>query len=1554
MAAMGALSNRVHDIIRRMADNLTQAEATKTCYGILAIMSREDASKTIIAKNGLDIILSGMQTHMDKADVQESGCDLLWSLAFNNSAIKELIGNCNGTGVVVRSLKRHSKSPEFLKSACGALSNLCQFKVNQQGVASHGGLQPLINSIGIHQRNAKLLPFIFDALASLIVGNEENARMVSSQDGIAKILTATVAHKDVAEVVKSGCHALAILSDVKGQASKIAFAGGVASILPLLDLHPAYPDFHRVAAVVLLRMLQESSHVVREIASNDGIRILLKSLDKGGAQQDTVAAITHILSTVTNPLAATTTSIENQLWLPSTGGSSNSLGDNDHLSVGSSQPRRGRFRSDARYVVPSDPSLEPLGSPIRPPLQRKPHQKDVSALLGLVKLMGQYTERKDVARASCRLLNNLIGYAGVIMALDNVGLMDKVFDCVNIHRNTKDILESAASLLKAIHKRTFPAFTGHKISSIRGLMHLVRCKIHDDEVVVASLEMLLKLAEGDAQRSSSANMSISSSVSHAIWEEEAVALCASILENTTTACPKTGSSTLDNSTLPWTKTTPKLITSVLDYLECVSGHRAADSKMCYPQALNLNIQNIMGLIPSRHGDIAARLQRLLPHVQAHMESNALGLDNSHNAKKVSNSGATGNGTGGTGAHRSDGKSHKSQHTDGRTDSAETPTKKKKQQSSSEKLDPADSSPTLPDSGGKKKSTSASGYASRRQQVDRTTNSTVVVVPDDMEFQTSAQPMHPLKFYSQLSESQRSQAVPTLINTYPSFLEALASDFAMSALALEGEGTGGEFAGSGGRGGIGGGMYQQPIEAAMPTRMQLCYESSSPAGRDIISKCPNPVPYETPLEGVGKPFAHSLTFDSEFESGNLQRAVQRGEKEYDLCLRCDVHTPGHTQWFYFAVSNTYPPDLLAAFDEGKSVTYPKYRFNITNLTKPDSLFNQGMRPVVYSCRDAKTKGTGWVRSGSNISYYSNPFTRGNAAGEGVATYFSLSFTLELTNPRDTYLVAYSYPYTYTDNKAHIQQLLGKPGAKDIIKHSVLCNTISGADLDLLVITNFRDKENLGPIYNMSTGKIDAADTQSKSARKKAKMNRKALVISARVHPGGIYVLLCFVDDDHRLHFLLCSLETPASWMMRGALDFLTSNNPNAKLLRQAYVIYVVPMLNPDGVIFGNNRCGLAGVDLNRQWKNPTKSLHPTVFALKTLLQEQKTVREISMYIDLHGHSRKYNIFMYGCEEKKRPNPKVRAFPKFFSLHNVGKKYVSYADCSFHVRKGRESTARVVVSRDIGIPLSYTVEATFCGTDSGALKYCHMNTGHLEEVGIALVDSFIQYAISEGDVSDAVILSSRKNSGSSASSNVENKNLKNMTTSVRNSNSTDNKKEKKKAAASPSPLPTDESTSGNDSGRLEYISDAGDDVVSDVEDDIEDDASCVQSVATGSEGSTRSSTGYALEKSAGTFSLRGVKTAGSDSGVRSPAGIALMSARARSDTAPLAGATFVKDKGGATRLLARDDGFSFSESVSANRMIAGIVSSNKPASAQPAFTSETSDRWRLNAVLYCGLV
>jgi murein tripeptide amidase MpaA len=35
------------------------------------------------------------------------------------------------------------------------------------------------------------------------------------------------------------------------------------------------------------------------------------------------------------------------------------------------------------------------------------------------------------------------------------------------------------------------------------------------------------------------------------------------------------------------------------------------------------------------------------------------------------------------------------------------------------------------------------------------------------------------------------------------------------------------------------------------------------------------------------------------------------------------------------------------------------------------------------------------------------------------------------------------------------------------------------------------------------------------------------------------------------------------MMKGSLDFLTSNAPAAQHLRQEFVVFVIPMLNPDG-------------------------------------------------------------------------------------------------------------------------------------------------------------------------------------------------------------------------------------------------------------------------------------------------------------------------------------------------------------------------------------------------------
>ena len=42
----------------------------------------------------------------------------------------------------------------------------------------------------------------------------------------------------------------------------------------------------------------------------------------------------------------------------------------------------------------------------------------------------------------------------------------------------------------------------------------------------------------------------------------------------------------------------------------------------------------------------------------------------------------------------------------------------------------------------------------------------------------------------------------------------------------------------------------------------------------------------------------------------------------------------------------------------------------NLAKPDSLFNEGMKVLVFSEKLAEEKDIGWHRAGYNIGYYQN--------------------------------------------------------------------------------------------------------------------------------------------------------------------------------------------------------------------------------------------------------------------------------------------------------------------------------------------------------------------------------------------------------------------------------------------------------------------------------------------------------------------------------------------------------------------------------------------------------
>jgi hypothetical protein len=44
-----------------------------------------------------------------------------------------------------------------------------------------------------------------------------------------------------------------------------------------------------------------------------------------------------------------------------------------------------------------------------------------------------------------------------------------------------------------------------------------------------------------------------------------------------------------------------------------------------------------------------------------------------------------------------------------------------------------------------------------------------------------------------------------------------------------------------------------------------------------------------------------------------------------------------------------------------------------------------------------------------------------------------------------------------------------------------------------------------------------------------------------------------------------------------------------------------MINPDGVVTGNARSSLSGIDLNRRWSLPSPIMHPEIYFLKENLK-----------------------------------------------------------------------------------------------------------------------------------------------------------------------------------------------------------------------------------------------------------------------------------------------------------------------------------------------------------------
>ncbi|NJM50885.1 MAG: carboxypeptidase family protein [Sphingomonadales bacterium] len=81
------------------------------------------------------------------------------------------------------------------------------------------------------------------------------------------------------------------------------------------------------------------------------------------------------------------------------------------------------------------------------------------------------------------------------------------------------------------------------------------------------------------------------------------------------------------------------------------------------------------------------------------------------------------------------------------------------------------------------------------------------------------------------------------------------------------------------------------------------------------------------------------------------------------------------------------------------------------------------------------------------------------------------------------------------------------------------------------------------------------------------------------------------------------ESMAEWWIEGALEALTDPaNPHARALREKATLHIVPNCNPDGSCRGHLRTNYAGVNLNREWAEPTAERSPEVLAIRNAMDE----------------------------------------------------------------------------------------------------------------------------------------------------------------------------------------------------------------------------------------------------------------------------------------------------------------------------------------------------------------
>lgn len=93
------------------------------------------------------------------------------------------------------------------------------------------------------------------------------------------------------------------------------------------------------------------------------------------------------------------------------------------------------------------------------------------------------------------------------------------------------------------------------------------------------------------------------------------------------------------------------------------------------------------------------------------------------------------------------------------------------------------------------------------------------------------------------------------------------------------------------------------------------------------------------------------------------------------------------------------------------------------------------------------------------------------------------------------------------------------------------------------------------------------------------------------------------------------ESGGSWVGRGFIEWLTSDDPRAGALRRKSLVYFVPVMDVDSVATGNGGKNQKPQDHNRDWSAAPR--YPEVAAAQRRIAELDAAGRLDLFVDLHN-------------------------------------------------------------------------------------------------------------------------------------------------------------------------------------------------------------------------------------------------------------------------------------------------------------------------------------------------